>query len=218
MMRRSTLRERKRFGVTVEAYPAHVRDALYAFQDEEVVAAVRAITGLSTAVADPTLYASGLSVMGQGDFLNPHVDNSHDGDGQNYRVLNLLYYVSENWYPDNGGHLELWDARVKQQKQVESRFNRLVVMATHPTSWHSVTRVRVPGARRCVSNYYFSPDPPGGTPYRNVTTFTGRPEQPLRRLVLGAVDGIALNAVGRALPSLLRLTRHRRNVRRAPVA
>jgi Rps23 Pro-64 3,4-dihydroxylase Tpa1-like proline 4-hydroxylase len=35
--------------------------------------------------------------MGKGDFLNPHLDNSHDGDQKNYRAINVLYYLSENW-------------------------------------------------------------------------------------------------------------------------
>jgi hypothetical protein len=69
---------------------------------------------------------------------------------------------------------------------LESRFNRLVVMTTGPESWHSVSRVKVDAPRCCVSNYYFSPNPVGGKDYFRVTTFRGRPEQPLRDLVLRA--------------------------------
>src|SRR5262249_7645463 len=91
LMLRSSLRERKRVGVQVDAYDRSIGDALFAFQDPAVIDVVGRITGHRTAVADPTLYASGISVMGQGDFLNPHIDNSHDGDRKRYRVLNLLY-------------------------------------------------------------------------------------------------------------------------------
>lgn len=58
--------------------------------------------------ADENLYAAGLSMMSKGNFLNPHLDNSHNMDRSKYRALNLLYYCSENWDISNGGNLELW--------------------------------------------------------------------------------------------------------------
>jgi hypothetical protein len=64
--------------------------------------------------------------------------------------------------------------------------------------------------RQCVSNYYFSVAPPDGVAYKHVTTFTGRPEEPLKRLVLGLMDGIVLNTIGRLLPSVLKRNRLRR--------
>lgn len=209
MMLRSSLRERKRVGVAVEDYDPTVADALFAFQDPRVVTAVNKITGHADAVADPTLYASGISVMAQGDFLNPHIDNSHDGDRRHYRVLNLLYYVSRDWSLAHGGNLELWDVDVRHRVTVESRFNRLVLMETHQTSWHSVERVRAAAVRRCVSNYYFAPRPIRGTSYNHVTTFTGRPEEPLKRLLLDVTDGVVLNALGRTFPQLTMRSKHR---------
>lgn len=105
---------------------------------------------------DPKLYAGGLSMMFSGDFLNPHIDNSHDGDRHRYRRLNLLYYVSPGWNLRNGGNLELWDeARIKPKTLVALE-NRLVVMETNKISWHSVSKVEIDRPRCCVSNYYFS--------------------------------------------------------------
>ncbi len=216
LLPRSTLRERKRVGIQVDRYDPIIADALFAFQDAAVLAAVARITGLRDMSADPTLYASGVSVMDRGDFLNPHLDNSHDGDRRRYRVLNLLFYVTPDWTLANGGNLELWDRDVRTPTVVESRFNRLAVIETHQASWHSVNAVRAAGPRRCVSNYYFSPEPPTGTPYRHVTTFTGRPEEPWKRLVLGVVDGVVLNFVGRRFPWLTQLSRHRLKQPSAP--
>lgn len=207
LMLRSTIRERKRVGVDVQGHPlAHA--ALYAFQDDPVVRAVERVTGISQLQADPTLYASGVSAMAEGDFLNPHLDNSHDGNQSVYRVLNLLYYVTPGWQPRNGGNLELWDRRGRQPVEITATFNRLVVMATHQTSWHSVNQVKVPGVRWCLSNYYFSPQPPGEVPFRHVTTFRGRPEQPIRGLMLRG-DGMLRQTVGTLFPSLLKRTKHR---------
>lgn len=207
---KASLRERKRVGVQVDRYDPIIADALYAFQQPGVVAIVGAITGISGMIADPSLYAGGISVMGQDDFLNPHIDNSHDGDQRLYRVVNLLYYTPIGWKDEFGGHLELWDESVRNVVRVPCRFNRLAIMETNRTSWHSVCRVSADASRQCVSNYYFAPDPSDGMAYRHVTTFTGRPEEPMKRLVLGVMDGVVLNTIGRLFPALLKRNRHRR--------
>lgn len=211
LMRRATLRERKHVGVRVEDYEPLVREALLALLEAPVLAAVGAITGIAGLRADPTLYASGVSVMARGDFLNPHIDNSHDGDNKLFRVLNLLLYVSPAWSAECGGSLELWDPAVRVATPIEARCGRLVIMQTDRTSWHSVNAVSSERPRQCLSSYFFAPEPADGGRYRHVTTFTGRPEQPLRRTFLNAWDGCVLNAVGRTLPALTRRTRHRRS-------
>jgi Rps23 Pro-64 3,4-dihydroxylase Tpa1-like proline 4-hydroxylase len=206
---KKSARERKRVGVSVDDYDPAVGAHLFALQHQRVVDAVAAITGLTGTTPDPTLYASGISVMAKGDFLNPHLDNSHDGDQKSYRVLNLLYYVTPAWTLENGGNLEIWDERIRKPVTIHSRFNRLVVMETGPRSWHSVSRVLVDAPRQCVSNYYFSIESPVGKPYRNVTSFRGRPDDPLPRRMFLRADSLILNLVGRMLPWLLTRNQHR---------
>lgn len=187
MRERKTLREHKYVAAQMDRYPPLGEEALFAFQDSRVIERVAEITGMSSLHADPLLYAGGLSVMGSGNFLNPHLDNSHNNDRSLYRVLNLLYYVTPNWQQGNGGNLELWPAGAKAEPlTIVSRFNRLVVMTTGPDSWHSVSEVRVDSPRCCVSNYYFSEHPVGDRDYFRATTFRGRPEQPIRDMVLRA--------------------------------
>jgi Rps23 Pro-64 3,4-dihydroxylase Tpa1-like proline 4-hydroxylase len=209
LQRKQSLREKKWVGVAIERYHPLIGGCLMAFQDSEVVRAIAAITGIESLQPDPSLYASGISLMEYGDFLNPHIDNSHDGDQRNYRALNLLFYVSPGWEPTSGGNLELWPADLSEPKIIQSRFNRLVVMATGNTSWHSVNRVSATEPRVCFSNYYFSPSPPGGRHYRNVTSFRGRPEEPVKRILL-RLDSAVLNTVGRLFPSVLLQNKHRR--------
>ena len=123
--------------------------------------------------------------MGKNQFLNPHLDNSHDNNRENYRVLNLLYYVTPNWDVENGGNLELWDNGMSDpQRTIHSKFNRLALMITNKTSIHSVSKVVVDGKRCCVSNYYFSKKPAEASEYFHVTSFYGRPEEPVKNLFL----------------------------------
>lgn len=191
MYERKTLRERKHVTSQMDRHDPQGEEALFAFHDERVVDIIHRITSLPTLHADPKLYAGGLSLMTHGNFLNPHLDNSHNNDRSEYRVLNLLYYVSPGWSVPSGGHLELWPDGVKGAPlTINSLFNRLVVMTTGPQSWHSVSSVQSTEPRCCVSNYYFSPEPIGGKPYFRVTSFRGRPEQPLRDLYLRMDAGL----------------------------
>ncbi len=185
--KRKSFREQKKTFAKLGRLDPLIENVTDAFHDAAVVAAIGKITGLPDLEPDPELYAGGISMMQQGDFLNPHIDNSHDKSRGRYRRLNLLYYVTPGWNPKNGGNLELWDHAVERPVQVDSLFNRLVVMETNKTSWHSVNPVKVSGSRCCVSNYYFSTGSPSKTDYYHVTSFLGRPDQPFRR-IYGHID------------------------------
>lgn len=179
------LREFKYVGLQMNRFHPILEEIIYAFQHPGVVQLVSEITGIPNLLPDEYLYAGGISLMHQGCYLNPHLDNSHDKDRQNYRVMNLLYYVTPDWQAEYGGNLELWDRGVKQPcRTIHSRFNRLVMMVTHRSSWHSVSKVLHQGQRCCVSNYYFSPHPLEEGDYFHITSFRGRPEQPIRDIVL----------------------------------
>jgi Rps23 Pro-64 3,4-dihydroxylase Tpa1-like proline 4-hydroxylase len=184
---RRSLRELKYVAAQMDRYDPLLEETLYAFQDPSVVRLVQEITGLRALQPDHQLYAGGISMMGRGHFLNPHLDNSHDLDRRHYRVLNLLYYVSPGWRIENGGNLELWPRGPRADAHtIESRFNRLVIMITNTKSWHSVAPIVVDERRCCVSNYYFSEFPAESAEYFHVTSFRARPNQFLRDLALRA--------------------------------
>lgn len=182
-----SFRERKRTLAKLSQTDPVLNAISIAFQDSRVVGSVARITGFAALEGDRSFYAGGLSMMMPGDFLNPHIDNSHDGSRTRYRRINILYYVNPDWSLEEGGNLELWDRRVKENATIVSGFNRLVVMETHRTSWHSVSQVRGNRPRKCVSNYYFSKASPDGSEYFHVTSFTGRPGETVKR-VLGPMD------------------------------
>jgi Rps23 Pro-64 3,4-dihydroxylase Tpa1-like proline 4-hydroxylase len=214
MMLRKSLRERKLVSAQMDRHAPLLEEAVYAFQQAEVVDALGRLCGIEGLMPDEHLYAGGISVMQPGHFLNPHIDNSHDKDRQSYRVLNLLYYVTPDWQPEYGGNLELWDAgpRRAPARTVDSRFNRLVVMATTRTSWHSVSPVTHDGSRRCISNYYFAAHPfddGSGEPsdYFHPTSFRGFADEPWKDVVLRA-DALARAGVRKVRPGGVVKPRH----------
>lgn len=187
---RKSFREHKRTSANLDQYPLILADITYALQDPRVTARISDLTGMPGLEPDPRLYAGGLSMMFEGDYLNPHIDNSHEATRSKYRRINLLYYVTPDWQAEDGGNLELWDDEVRSPVTIPSLFNRLVLMETNKESWHSVSPVVKEGPRCCVSNYYFSEASPTGDHYFHVTSFTGRPEQKIRR-ALGVLDNAA---------------------------
>lgn len=208
MVPKKSLREYKYIAAQMDRYAPILEEIIYAFQEPPVVSLISELTGMKRLLPDEKLYAGGISLMAKENYLNPHLDNSHDLERKNYRALNLLYYVTPDWKEEYGGNLELWDEGPgKPGRTIHSRFNRLVVMATGKTSWHSVSPVRHDGVRTCVSNYYFSPDAPGGRDYFHVTSFRGRPDEKIKDAVLRA-DHLLRNAVRRVFKKGLVKTKH----------
>jgi Rps23 Pro-64 3,4-dihydroxylase Tpa1-like proline 4-hydroxylase len=183
---KKSIREYKFIAAQMDKYSPILEEAIFAFQDVRVVALISKICHVTSLYPDDNLYAGGISLMGNNHFLNPHLDNSHDKDRNRWRVFNLLYYVTPDWPVTNGGNLELWpDGTSEKQVVITAKFNRLAVMATHSTSWHSVSPISCSlDARCCVSNYYFSDSPLNENERFHVTSFRGRPEQKFRDVAL----------------------------------
>jgi Rps23 Pro-64 3,4-dihydroxylase Tpa1-like proline 4-hydroxylase len=185
MVLKKSLRENKYVAAQMNQYDSMLEEIIYAFQDIRIVTLIAEICVINDCFPDEKLYAGGISLMEEKQYLNPHLDNSHDKERERWRVLNLLYYVTPNWKLEYGGNLELWPNGLKnKQVTIESKFNRLAVMATHNKSLHSVSPVVVNNKRCCVSNYYFSNSPLQATDSFHVTSFRGRPENKITDIIL----------------------------------
>ncbi|MDC0179270.1 2OG-Fe(II) oxygenase [Candidatus Pelagibacter sp.] len=179
---RKTFRESKKEFVKLDNTNKIISNITEAFHKRKVLELIELITNINNLEADASLYAGGVSMMNNEDFLNPHIDNSHDSNKKKFRRLNLLFYVSPEWIENNGGNLELWDKNIEKCSTIVSKFNRLVVMKTDKKSWHSVNAVKINKPRYCVSNYYFTKQSPEDKNYYHVTSFNGRPNQKIRRI------------------------------------
>jgi len=195
-----SFREKKFTSKNFDEFDPVLKDITFAVQDPRIIEVVSRITGIEQQIPDSSLYAGGLSAMVKGHYLSPHIDNSHEASRAYYRTLNLLYYVTPDWKRENGGNLELWNSNVRENATIVSQFNRLAIMETTPTSWHSVSPVETDRTRCCISNYYFSPSSPTGEDYFNVTSFSAWPDQPVKR-VLARVDNSLRQALRAVAPS-----------------
>ncbi|HEY4251260.1 MAG TPA: 2OG-Fe(II) oxygenase [Roseomonas sp.] len=158
MLRLANTKERKFVCARLDSLNGPVRDIVTAINQPEVAAAIAGITGMATLETDPQLYNGGITYMLPGDYMCPHLDNSHDHARRRRREVVLLTYLSPYWREDYGGHLALWqDQRRGALEPVPYRSNRLVVMETTDASWHAVTPIAGPMPRINVTTYFYAP-------------------------------------------------------------
>lgn len=159
--------------------------AVRAFQDPRVVAALAELAGVPKLLPDVSLSSSGIGLMTRGGFLNPHIEPSHDERHENYRVLQATYHLTPDWRLSDGGHLELWHNGPQGYPTTTlAKFNRLIVLATHRGSWHSISPVDSRRHRCCIYNCYYSPRSLEMDEYDHIDVFRGRPDQWFRDLWL----------------------------------
>ena len=182
-----SLGESRFLGERVDAYPPLLREAVYAFQTPRVIDAIGRLTAFAGLLQAPPANACGISVMERGSFLNPHVDGARELGQLHRQVLSALYYVTPDLRLSDGGHLELWhDGLDAEPTTILSKFNRLIVMATHAGAWHSVSPLRTVRHRCCIWSYYYLPYSAQPHNDNHVAAFRGRPEQKFRDLLLRA--------------------------------
>jgi Rps23 Pro-64 3,4-dihydroxylase Tpa1-like proline 4-hydroxylase len=139
-------------------------------------------------LADEELIGGGIHQTGPGGRLDVHVDFNYIAERKLHRRLNILIFLNPGWKPEWGGHLELWDDKVKCRHHCfEPLFNRCVVFETNEISFHGVTAVNCPAdrVRKSFAGYYYTKEPPPhwtGNPHG--TIFQSRPDEVIRGRVL----------------------------------
>lgn len=154
MIRRRSLKERKYVTADVNLVPAPLRALILALNSQDVATAIGEALDMPALRGDPLLYNGGCTVLAPGDFTRPHLDNSHDLTGKSRRRLVGLFYFAPAWDEEDGGHLELFDAR-DRKRRVSYGPNRFVLMETAEHSWHSVGRVDGSRTRLNTASYYY---------------------------------------------------------------
>jgi len=164
----------------VDTLPASIRDVLQFMNSATMLRFLERMTGVSDLIADPYFIGGGLHQIRRGGHLGVHVDFNKYKRFDLDRRLNMLVYLNRDWPDEFGGHLELWDAEMKQAvRRVLPAFNRCVVFSTTESSYHghpdplSCPENR---ARRSLATYYYTNGrPEAELAQKHSTLFRARP-------------------------------------------
>lgn len=165
----------------------------------EFVGYLEELTGIEDLMPDWTMDGGGLHQTMTGGHLNIHADFSTHHTHENWaRRVNILLYLNEEWRPEWGGQLELWDADMTAcQGKVTPAGNRMLVFTTSLDSFHGhPDPLTCPDdvARRSMALYYFTEEEHA---VRRSTNYQPRPDESAARKAAIWADRSALAAYDR---------------------
>ncbi len=168
------------------------------FVSEEFVAFLTELTGIEGLMADWSMDGGGLHQTLRGGHLNVHADFTTHHTHQDWaRRVNILLYLNEEWAPQWGGELELWDRDMtRMAASVAPAGNRMLIFTTGVDTYHGhPDPLTCPPdmARRSMALYYFT----AGTPARRISTnYRARPQDGTKKVAIWA-DKVAVDAYDR---------------------
>ena len=149
-------------------------------QSDEVVALLRAVTGIDELEADPHLHGAGLHAYPRRGKLDMHLDYCIHPISGKERRCNLIVYLNKDWKTEYGGDLELWDKELtKKTNLISPSWNTAIIFKTNDISYHGLPRaISCPEGsfRKSLAIYYVSPKTHGALP-RHKAEFHPTPEQ-----------------------------------------
>ncbi|TCM20819.1 Rps23 Pro-64 3,4-dihydroxylase Tpa1-like proline 4-hydroxylase [Novosphingobium sp. PhB165] len=118
------------------------------------------MTGIRGLIPDPYHAGAGLHETRRGGHLGVHADFPFHAGMKVERRLNLLIYLNEDWAPEYGGALELWDRGMQQARHsVLPEFGRAVIFSTDRDTFHGHPEpLTCPEgrSRRSIATYYYT--------------------------------------------------------------
>ncbi|MGB0521512.1 MAG: 2OG-Fe(II) oxygenase [Flammeovirgaceae bacterium] len=143
------------------------------------------VTGIEEVFITDDSMGAGLHQGVDGSFLDIHIDFNIHHIKNVHRRLNLLIYLEQDWKPEYGGQLELWDADMTNcDKLVEPNFNRAVMFETSEISYHGYGKTSLPPTktRKSFFAYFYTNEREDAVGYHD-TIFKARPEEGLLKKV-----------------------------------
>jgi hypothetical protein len=163
-----------------------LRAAFEELNSERFVSWLSYVTDIPELLTDPANLGGGLHQSGQGMYLDVHADFNRHADNDWFRQLNVLVYLNDEWKPEWGGVLQLWDkGMTAAEVSVLPLFNQCVIFRTSSDSFHGYETIDVPDGvmRRSLAAYYYTLAPSEN--YAGVdhtTLFKNRPGQEVRHV------------------------------------
>lgn len=118
------------------------------------------LTRIKSVMPDPYFIEGGFHCVGDKGKLDVHADfTPHKAFGMQRRI-NMLLYLNEDWKPEYGGGLGLYDEDMKRKVYIAPILNRCVIFNTSYTSYHGHPEpMNLPEGvmRKSIALYYYTP-------------------------------------------------------------
>lgn len=179
--------ERKHGLNKMDLLPPFIRELIRELNQPAFVALLSELTGIPGLLADDSLEGGGLHQSQRGGFLNVHADFTvHPHRRTWQRRVNLLIYLNEDWQPEYGGDLELWERDMSRcTTKIAPLFNRAVIFNTDADSYHGFPEpIQCPEGvtRKSIALYYFTEEPT--PPVMRSTNYRARPGDGLKAVLI----------------------------------
>lgn len=180
----------------VENLSTNIKSLLKDLNSERLIKFLSTLSGINNLLPDYSYEGGGLHQSKRGGFLNIHTDFTVHPHNMNWRrKLNLLIYFNKEWKDSYGGHLELWDKKMKKCVQkILPIFNRAVIFTTDEFSWHGHPHPMTcpeDETRKSIALYYFAEEK---KPLIRATCYKPLPEDNPSKKFLIRADNMALKA------------------------
>ena len=143
---KDNLVEPDNYGISkVEDMPGKWGDVFRKFQSQESVEWMTKVTGVDDLVADDYNEIgqwSGLRYIKKGGFPLVHSDARLHPHLNLEKRITVVGYLNKDWKPEDTGYLEFWTDDMKEcWKQVEPKYNRVVIFENSEFSNHGIPHV-----------------------------------------------------------------------------
>jgi len=137
-----------------------LRTLLNELNSPAILKFLEAMTGIRHLIGDPYFAGGGLHETRSGGHLGVHADFNIHQRLNCERRLNLLIYLNDDWLPEYGGELEIWDQRMERPwHRVAPVMARAVVFNTALDSFHGQPDALTcppDRSRRSIATYYYT--------------------------------------------------------------
>ena len=139
---------------------ATARQLFHFFNSRPMLEFLEGLTTIQGLISDPYFIGGGFHETGRGGKLGIHADFRINEQLHLHRRINVIVYLNEDWKPEYGGELELWDREMKGKRvSVAPLFNRCVIFNTDADSYHGhPDPLQTPDGvlRRSIALYYYT--------------------------------------------------------------
>jgi len=176
-------RDQERFKYQVhpqESGSGLVKNLLAELNSQAFLGFLGTMTGIDGLIADPYFSGGGLHETLRGGHLGVHADFNIHKKMKLERRINLLIYLNEDWAPEYGGDLELWDTKMTRcERKVAPTIGRALIFNTALDSFHGHPEpLACPESRsrRSIAIYYYTaPEDGVARLAQRTTNFRRRP-------------------------------------------